>query len=298
MGIGFDINASNAAFSPPNCDGSYPPEFAAYLAALGCSRPSVVLAFAPKAAGTFLRSAACVATGGTLVRTVHAQGGRDASFYMPTFVMYYAGGYPENTMVTHVHMQALPANRHFIDTLGLKPVIMVRSIPDMLASYADMLDADPLSPDNWLNIRLPQNYAGLSAEAKGDFLVGMIGPWYASYFATWMEYAADAPQLVCVLRYDDFKRDPAAVLEKLLAHSGVPRAQAECRSALDLVWEARTSFRFNKGVSGRGRARFTEAQIAKLKRQLAFYPNLEGMADELISTPSCFLLGGKAGASP
>src|ERR1700761_6288966 len=111
MGINFDINASNAAFSPPNCDGTYAPQFAEYLSALGQSRASVVLAFAPKAAGTYLRSAACVATGGTLVRTVHAQGGRDASFYMPTFVMYYAGGFPASTMVTHVHMQALPANR-------------------------------------------------------------------------------------------------------------------------------------------------------------------------------------------
>jgi hypothetical protein len=282
MGISFDIDASNAAFSPPRCDGSYAPEFASYLAALGRSRPSVVLAFAPKAAGTYLRSAACVATGGTLVRTVHAQGGRDASFYMPTFVMYYAGNYPENMMVTHVHMQALPANRHFTEALGLKPVVMIRAIPDMLASYADMLDEDPLSPDNWLNIRLPQNYASLAAEAKGDFLVQMVGPWYASYFATWMEYAAEAPERVCVLRYDDFKRDPAGCLERLLAHSGVPKSRGECQAALDIVWEARGSFRFNKGVSGRGRARFTETQIAALRQQIGFYPNLSGMIDELV----------------
>jgi len=282
MGISFDINASNAAFAPPNCDGTYAPEFASYLAALGHSRPAVVLAFAPKAAGTYLRSAACVATGGTLVRTVHAQGGRDASFYMPIFVMYYAGGYPENTMVTHVHMQALPANRHFIEALGLKPVVMIRAIPDMLASYADMLDEDPLSPDNWLNLRLPQDYAALPRQTKDDFLVQMFGPWYASYFATWLEYAAEAPERVCLLRYDDFKRDPASVLEKLLAHCGVARSHAECQSALDIVWEARGSFRFNKGVSGRGRARFSETQLATLRRQLAFYPNLAQLADELV----------------
>ena len=53
----------------------------------------MVLAFAPKAAGTYLRSAAIAAMDGQLVRTVHAQGGRDASFYLPTFLLYYAGGY-------------------------------------------------------------------------------------------------------------------------------------------------------------------------------------------------------------
>ena len=67
------------------------------------------------------------------MRTVHAQGGRDASFYLPTFLMYYAGGFPARPLVTHVHMQALPANRHFIEALDLKPVIMMRAIPDMLA---------------------------------------------------------------------------------------------------------------------------------------------------------------------
>ena len=193
---------TNAAFSPPNCDGSFPPDFAEYLNDLGAMRPSVILAFAPKAAGTFLRSAAVAAVGGAFVRTAHAQGGRDASFYLPTFLLYYAGGFPARPLVTHVHMQALPANRYFIEALGLKPIIMIPCrIPDMLASYAGhALDGDPLSPDNWLNIRVPQNYAELSAERRGDFLVDMVGPWYASYFATWMEYAAEAsagPRLTC-----------------------------------------------------------------------------------------------------
>jgi hypothetical protein len=278
----FNKQFTNAAFAPPNCDGSFDPDFARYLRDLGATRPSVVLAFAPKAAGTFLRSACITAIDGALVRTVHAQGGRDASFYLPTFLLYYAGGFPDRPLVTHVHMQALPANRHFIEALGLKPVIMIRAIPDMLASYADMLDDDPLSPDNWLNIRLPQNYAALSLQDKSDFLVDMVGPWYASYFATWMEYAAAAPDLVCVLDYDGFVADPVATLERLLAHAGLPRSRDICQAALDAVWEHRSDFRFNKGVSGRGRTRFSAAQIARLERQIDFYPNLVELKARLI----------------
>lgn len=278
----FNGQLASATFAPPNCDGSFDPEFADYLSDLSSMRPSVVLAFAPKAAGTFLRSAAVTAVGGALVRTVHAQGGRDASFYLPTFLLYYAAGFPTRTLVTHVHMQALPANRHFIEALSLKPAIMIRAIPDMLASYADMLEDDPLSPDNWLNIRLPQNYAALAPEAKSDFLVDMVGPWYASYFATWMEYAALAPERVCVLDYDDFRADPVAVLERLLIHSGIPRPRDICQAALDAVWRDRSDFRFNKGVSGRGRARFSAAQLTRLERQLDFYPNLAELKARLI----------------
>lgn len=283
----FKDRLANAAFAPPNCDGSFEPDFAGYLQELGATRPSVVLAFAPKAAGTFLRSACVTAVGGAFVRTVHAQGGRDASFYLPTFLLYYAGGFPARPLVTHVHMQALPANRHLMDTLGLKPAIMIRSIPDMLASYADMLDEDPNTPDNWLNFRLPPHYAELSAEAKGDFLIDMAGPWYVSYFTTWLEYAAEAPGRVLTLDYERFLADPTGTVEKLLAHSGLPQPRNVCQMALDAVWENRGEYRFNKGISGRGRTRFTRSQIARLDRRLNFYPNLAGLRDRLIppSTP-------------
>jgi hypothetical protein len=278
----FKDKLANATFAPPNCDGSFEPDFAAYLKELGSTRPTVVLAFAPKAAGTFLRSACVGAVHGAFVRTVHAQGGRDASFYLPTFLLYYAGGFPSRPLVTHVHMQALPANRHFMDTLGLKPVIMIRAIPDMLASYGDMLDADPHSPDNWLNFRLPPHYTELPSEAKGDFLIDMAGPWYASYFATWVEYAAEAPERVLALEYENFIADPAGTLEKLLLHSGMPQMRQTCQLALDSVWEHRGEYRFHKGVSGRGRLRFTRDQIARLERQLDFYPNLAGLKNKLI----------------
>jgi Sulfotransferase domain len=285
MPVLLDPEAVNAAFAQPNSDGSFPTEFEDYLNELGRRRPSVVLAFAPKAAGTYLRTAAIAAVGGKLVRTVHAQGGRDATFYLPVFLMYYVSNFPGQTMVTHVHMQALLANRHFIEALDLKPVIMMRAIPDMLASYADMLESDSLSPVYWNNICLPENYARMDDEAKGDFLVDMMGPWYASYFATWLDYTARAPERVLILEYDEFRADPVATLEKLLAHSGLPRSPEQCRTALDAVWQDRGSFRYNKGVSGRGRTRFTPAQIVRLKRQVDFYPELAPLRGALIPPP-------------
>ena len=53
-------DVTNAAFTIPACDGRFDADFADYLSDLGALRPSVLLAFAPKAAGTYLRSAASV----------------------------------------------------------------------------------------------------------------------------------------------------------------------------------------------------------------------------------------------
>ena len=79
----FEPEAADAVFTPLAGDGIFDPDIAKYLGELGQARPCVVLAFPPKAAGTFLRSAAISAIGGQLVRTVQAQGGRDATtFYL------------------------------------------------------------------------------------------------------------------------------------------------------------------------------------------------------------------------
>jgi hypothetical protein len=239
-------------------------------------------AFPPKAAGTFFCAAVIVAVDGQLVRGVHAQGGRDATPYMPTFVRYYNDGPPHATLVTHLHMQALPANRHFIEAFGIRPVIMLRSIPDMLVSYWDMLDASPDDPSNWLNCILPANYAALPAGRKADFFVDTIGPWYASYYASWIDYAARAPGRVCILRFGQFRADTAGALEVALAHMGLARPRETCERAINEVLGERHLHRFNRGVDGRGAERFDAGQWHRLERLLSYHGLTAETLDELL----------------
>ncbi len=282
MAYELDVDAASAVFLLPGPDGAFEPEQASYLRALGKRRPSVMLAFAPKAAGTFLRLAAIYAVDGQLTRVVHAQGGRDATPYLPVYILYLAGGFPSNTLVTHVHMQALPANRHFIEAFDLKPAIMLRSVPDMLVSYLDMLAAEPASPITWLNASIPPNFAGMDDATRADFMIDTIMPWYASYFATWMNYAREAPERVCVLRYADLLSDPIYVLQTLLDKSGLPRSGKVCQLAVDAAWQERDAHRFNRGESGRGRARLSAAQLARIEHLLFDYYDLEAWRAELM----------------
>jgi hypothetical protein len=281
MSIQFEDDVAHAIFSTQEVDGTFIPEVADYLKEMGQTRPSIVMAFAPKAAGTYLRTAAIAAIGGQLVRTVQAQGGRDAQFYLPTFLFYYAGGVPSRPLVTHVHMQALPANTHFIEALNLRPVIMIRPLPDMLISYLDMLEGDSQSPGNWLNIQIPPGFADFSDATKCDFIIDMMAPWYASYFATWLDYAQRDAR-VLMLDYDEFRADPLHSLECLLLHSRFQVSREACQAALNAAWDDRRGLRFHKGVSGRGQSRFTPAQMARLRYQLEFYPQLAPWMDRLI----------------
>lgn len=276
--------AIESVFQVPDNDGTFKEAQRTYLSQVAGTRPMVFLAFAPKAAGTFLRQAAIEAVDGDLVRIVHAQGGRDAQPYMPTLIAYQLGGICSGPAVTHVHMQALPSNKRFIEMFKIRPVIMVRSIPDMLASYWDMIETDEAARRDGLNCEIPDDFSTRSRERKADFLVDILGPWYASYYATWLGYAKSDPDRVLVLRYADFKADSVATLGAILAHSGLARSREECKDALDTAWRERDELRFNKGEKGRGRSYFDEDHIARLSRMLAHYPATVDLRRELLAS--------------
>lgn len=276
-----DNSAIHAVFAKLKPDGAFDGAELKYLREIGSRRKIVLLAFAPKAAGTYLRQAAIYAIGGQLVRTSHAQGGRDSTFYLPNVLSCYLDSEAPQT-VTHVHMQALAANRHFMEALDMKPIIMIRSIPDMLASFWDMLESDPVARAEGLNCLIPENFTGLGRAAKADFLIDIIAPWYASYFATWKSFSDDRPDIVRILRFQEFSADPAKLLQSALAHAGFAVTLAHCSASLDRVWSERRAFRFNKGKSGRGQEYFSSAHRERISRLLAYYPQLESWTPELL----------------
>lgn len=282
MAAHLDVESATAVFTLPKHDGSFEPTQAAYLRSLGQRRPSVMLAFAPKAAGTFLRAAAIYAVDGQLTRVIHAQGGRDATPYLPIYILYLSGGFPQSTLVTHVHMQALPANRHFIEALDLKPTIMLRPVPDMLISYLDMLNSEPASSSHWLNSSIPENFYEMDESDRIDFMIVTMMPWYASYFATWQRFAKEQPGRVCVLRYKDVRRDPVGALQTVLSHSRLPRSREICSLAVEAAWDERHANQFNRGEEGRGRQRLNASQLAQIDRLLFRYYGLEAWREELL----------------
>jgi hypothetical protein len=258
----------------PAPDGSFASAQQQLFRALGARRRAIVLAFPPKAAGTFLRTAIIKAVDGQLVRIVHAQAGRDATPYLPTLVRYFEGGVTDKTLVTHVHMLALPANLHLMSAFGIKPIIMMRNIPDMLASYWDMLETDDQSLHNGLNCHIPPNFRDMSKNAKADFIVDVLAPWYVNFYAGWLAYATLSPGTVLVLDFRTMKKKPVETVEAVLKHVGLSSDRQTCETAVAYAWENREALRFNKGRGGRGNAYFRAPHLNRIARVMSNYPVL------------------------
>lgn len=279
-----DRETLETIFHFPNNDGSYGEEQRSFLATQGARRPIVFLAFPPKAAGTFLRGAAATAARGQVLRVCYAQGDRDAQPYLPTFLAYYAGGFCRGPLITHVHMQAFPANTLFLEAFGIRPVVMVRSIPDMLASYWDMLDdADGGSSlPMGLNCTIPPGFRAMPAEERAKIMIDIIAPWYVGYYATWSRYAQANPGAVRLLHYSDFVRDPAGTLMQILDASGLAATRDQCQQAIDEVWAERFLHRYSEGVEGRGGDYFSTAQTGHIDRMLSYYPSTMPLRSKLL----------------
>jgi hypothetical protein len=272
-----------AIYTLPDPDGMFAPAQQHLLRTLGAKRKAVVLVFPPKAAGTFLRTAVIKAVDGQLVRVVHAQAGRDATPYLPTLVRYFDGGITDKTLVTHIHMLALPANIHLLSAFAIKPAVMVRNIPDMLASYWDMLEADDHALHDGLNCHIPANFRVLPTNSKADFIVDVLAPWYVNFYAGWITRAAMAPEDVSLVDFRDLKQNPAEVIAGILKHVGLPGDAETCAAAVAKAWEIRTNLRFNKGVAGRGAAYFRPVHLTRLSRMLGHYPVLANWRGVLLA---------------
>lgn len=274
----------SAAFSQPEMDGTFTGPLGDYLKNISQRRPVLLFAFPPKSAGTFLCMATVIAAGGHLVRAVHAQGGREAQLYLPVFLNYFNGGVCKGPMGVHAHMSARPGNAHFFEALNLRPIIMVRSLPDMLASLSDMFDSVPVSRSENISGAVPEDFPKFSRAQKADFLTEMITPWYVTYFASWFAYVEKMPERVLVLHYSDLLNDPQSLLEACLRHVGLSIPQEVVKAALDGVWQQRDKVRFNKGISGRGQEYFTPDHIARMQHMMTHFPVLMRHMNELFQS--------------
>jgi hypothetical protein len=281
MGAFINDDAIQAIFAQPLTDGSFETPVRDYLRSIGARRPLLLLSFAPKSAGTYFRQAAMHAIRGQLIRMCHAQGGRDGTLYLPNILACCLDDTAPAT-VTHIHMQALAANRNFIEAVGLKPIIMIRDIADMLASFLDMLEVDPVARAEGLNCQVPKDFCALDRGAKLDFMIDVIAPWYASYFATWKDFADASPATVCVLHYQEFCDAPAETLYKAICHAGFATTRFQCRQSVELAWRDKENYRYNKGVSGRGKDYFQPDHFERLQKLLAYYPQLSGWMPQLL----------------
>jgi hypothetical protein len=277
-------------FSLPDIHGTYPPEIAALIQRKLQNRPYIFLAFPPKCGGTYLRDILGRISGAGSVpkRPGHALGGRDVSPYLPTLAAQMLSVTGPKAFMTHAHMIAHHANIELLNLFKIKPVVMKRSIPDMLRSFSDMTKTEGRDKDggyNWsllCGVHTNESFLAMDAAERADFLVYHQAPWYIQFYASWFRAHRNNRLPVHWVAFDEFRTDPAGTARGILEFYGLKERGKYIPAAIARAQANKDTLRFNKGVSGRGAEFLKPHHMDHLHRLAAGYPDIDFVAEGLL----------------
>ncbi|ESQ81343.1 hypothetical protein [Asticcacaulis sp. YBE204] len=263
----------------PKADGSLAPELVEVLRNIQTGNRQCLLAFPPKVAGTFLRTALIDLLGANydsfLSRGAYANVTLLHDLYFPTLLnQHIVSGARPGAAVMHLHLNPSRHTTGLIEAFDIPVVIGTRDILDTLVSARDMCNAAPPDDaDSFSALGAP--WHDLTETEQRHMLVHVLPAWYARFYGGWLRYSVDChvrgvrPPLW--LKYDDLVEQPVDLIEAIMAY--IDPAHTYARDRITAVYEAtrgkKSAVRLNKGVSGRGEAFFTAEEKTTIYKTLS-----------------------------
>ena len=203
--------------------------------------------------------------------------------------------------VTQIHAKYSPYLAFQFQRFRVQPVVTVRSIPDCIVSFDDMMIAWRSAGRRpaWLSdtqFTLPENYPQLSRERRYGILARSYGIWLINFYVSWKRCEEQAMIRPVVLRYEDDILDTERFVSRLSGELRLSPEQTE-RLAAYARSPDREGSRFNVGRPGRGRQNVPDQLKEALaehasafheisKQELAYLVPLETQSARLRATGS------------
>jgi len=225
----------------------------------------LLIACMPKSGSTFLGAALTRATGFQFEQFGWGYEQNEQDLYLPALLRSY-----RKDTVTQQHMRASDPNLRLIEAFSMTPIVLVRSLPDIVVSIFDHMAHDAQkTPMAYVD----EGYAGLDKAAQADFIVDLFMPWYISFYVSWREAERSGKCRPIWLRYEEVTAEPVQAIAALLERCGMPRQDAAISAAVEGSLQGEV--RFNKGVTGRGQSFLSDAQRDRIAALTRHYPNVD-----------------------
>jgi hypothetical protein len=145
----------------------------------------------------------------------------------------------------------------------LKPVVLVRSLPDAVVSMRDHIRREGGSGPHFQG---DPHCAALDDATLEDMIVRFQAPWYVNFYMIWR----NAPGTL-MISYEELTADPKRILREIVDFAGAVADDRAVARAVAEVQERRES-RLNVGVVGRG-AKLRPETLRSLVALFDFYPD-------------------------
>jgi tetratricopeptide (TPR) repeat protein len=225
----------------------------------------VLIACMPKSGSSFLKEVLCRLTGWPDTPLSYAYLQNEQELYLP-----YLLRAASSDTVTQQHCRATGPNTQILQAFGIRPIVLLRRIEDIVVSLTDFYDHGAT-----LNTFFPDLWPTLGQAAKYDLVIDHVMPWYASFYASW-ERAARRGRLECLfVTYEEMIADKPATTARIAGFLGLDKTAEECAAAVRAADGDTVKTRFNRGGAGRGEEALDDDQKARLRRLFSTYGTLD-----------------------
>ena len=144
----------------------------------------------------------------------------------------------------------------------LKPVVLVRSLPDAIVSMRDHIRREgrtgPIFRDD-------PHSAALDDATLEEMIVRFRAPWYVNFYMSWRNEPG-----TLMISYEELAADPERILRNIVDFAGLAADDRAVARAVAEV-QGRRESRFNVGVAGRG-AKLRPHLLRELVALFDFFP--------------------------
>lgn len=144
----------------------------------------------------------------------------------------------------------------------LKPVVLVRSLPDAVVSLRDHIRREG---GRARILHIDPNSAAFDDATLEKMIIRFQAPWYVNFYMSWR-----AEPEALMISYEQLTADPERMLRRIVDFAGAAASDQDIAKAVGAVRERRES-RFNVGVAGRG-AKLRPELLRDLGDLFDFYP--------------------------
>ena len=230
----------------------------------------IVVAAPPKAGSTFLVNTLIELTGLRGFRLSAAYATNEHDLYLPALCMMNAHG-----CVSQLHIKGSFHNAALMRSFGIKPIILVRNIDDMVVSLQHDLRQKAQRAKfatglhGYSFIWQDQSTKTLNDHELTDMIIDLAVPWFVNFYVSWQRLCEQGAVDALWLTYEQLQAEKEATVRKVLAFLGFARV------AIDPGLLSRRYATFRDGRVGQGAAELTAQQRQRIRQHFSYYPGVD-----------------------
>jgi hypothetical protein len=251
-------------------DGLVPDEHPDFARQRG-DKQVIVVAAAPKAGSTFLVNTLMQLTGLRGFRLCSAYSTNEHDLYLPALCVMNASG-----CVSQLHMKGTFHNAALMRSFGIRPIILVRRIADIVVSLQHDMRKKAGKPavgsgrSGFSFIWQDRSTGSLSDERLADMIIDLALPWFVNFYVSWHRLCEQGAVDALWLTYEELSADKEAPLRRALDFVGFRDV-----GAIDPELLSRRYGTFRDGRIGQGAKALTARQHERIRALFAYYPDVD-----------------------